>query len=253
MNNLVLPPNEWLVVATEIVSEGLKQTPLDDYRRSLKMRPFVIGASYDYSMDVLSQLIQDKVIEISDNRLRFINFERLAWLETALLEGFKSAWKLVDLVSPAKEHHRKFDSQKLAIIGLKGEEFVIAQLRELLPIESHPLIKHVSLKDDSLGFDIASPSIKRYGETKFLEIKTSVRPTNDYFQCFLSRNEFEIGKSNPNWALVGVAIENGKCKLLGYLQGHQIESKVPVNVDDNATWETIRLRVKQDMWLESLP
>ena len=75
---------------------------------------------------------------------------------------------------------------------------------------------HVSLRDDTVGFDLVTPSVQYPEHLHHIEVKTSVRPTN-YFEFFISRNEYEVGAVDENWVLLLVRKDQGIFNVFGHV------------------------------------
>lgn len=117
---------------------------------------------------------------------------------TALASTFEHADQREAFVLAAA---RKVDRQALEAFGAEGEEAVLQACRKHLAGLPHLIdeIAHVSLVDDSLGYDITSPD--RAGRRHRIEVKaTSALP--GWAEFFLSRNEVSVGRRDPGWSLV---------------------------------------------------
>lgn len=247
------PPRSWYLASKEIISESLKGTYYEDFKRTIKLRPFEVDSSSEYIANVFKQLVELNVIQVINGRIRFITLDAIPWFSEALLYGDTQSWELANLVEKGTKRTYKFDPNKLAEIGLNGEKFVIEQLKKNLIQELHYRIQHISLLDDSTGYDIKSPSLQNSDNIELLEVKTSTRVHEEFFEFFLSKNEYITGIKNPSWSIVAVQVINGKPSVLGYVKSHQIESRMPKNVDDTATWESVRLKLNFEMWNDFLP
>lgn len=251
--NFEYPPKSWYRACKDIISESLKGTYYEDFKRAIKLRPFEVDTSSEYIANVFKHLVDLKVVQVIDNRIRLNKLDNLPWFTEALLHGDLESWELANLVENDTKTQFKFDSDRLAEIGLIGENFVIKKLKEELIQELHCQIKHISLIDDSIGYDIKSPSVHNSDKVELLEIKTSTRVHQKYFEFFLSRNEYITGLKNPSWSIVAVQIKNGNPTILGHIKSHQIESRMPKNIDKTATWESVRLKLDFNIWNNFLP
>lgn len=247
------PPKSWFNATNEIISESLKGTYYEDFKRKIKLRPFGVDSSTEYFANIFKQLVDLNVIKVVDDRLRFVCLENIPWISDALLKGETEAWLLASKIENVLNKTFKFDASKLLEIGAEGEKFVLNELKLKIVNELHNRIQQISLIDDTVGYDIKSPSTKNSEKTELLEIKTSTRCNENYFEFFLSRNEYNVGLKNSNWSIVAVQIKNNQPSILGYIKVHQIESKMPKNVDSTATWESVRLRINHDIWNDYLP
>lgn len=252
--DVAIPPAQWFAVAAEIVGEACKRTSLHDYKSYARLKPVGIGDDYNYRISVLRELLTEGVLKlVDDERLMIADLSALPWFDEALDRGWRGAWNLQEIHEQHIGGPRKFSSERLAEIGLIGEEYVVGQLREALPEELHAHVKHVSLSDDTAGFDIQSPSTKSELALRFVEVKTSSRPNAAAFTLYLSRNEFEKGCKDPRWCVVAVQIIDGECQTVGHIFAHQIESRMPRDVTSNVSWETARLDVEHSLWQAGLP
>ncbi|MDA9625515.1 DUF3883 domain-containing protein, partial [Luminiphilus sp.] len=200
-----IPPKQWFAVAEEIVREACKRTSLHDYKSYARLKPVGIGEDYYYRISVLRELLSSGVIKLVENdRLMIAELSALSWFDEALLTGSKDAWALEEICEQHSGKGRKFDDKLLAQIGQIGEEYVLATLKELITSELHAQIQHISVVDDTAGYDIRSPSTSVDCSMRFIEVKTSVRPLIGKFSFFLSRNEFERGIRDSRWCIVGV-------------------------------------------------
>ena len=137
-------------------------------------------------------------------------------------------------------------------IGLAGEKAVMNFLQESLPQEVQNRLDHVSLYDDSAGFDIQTPSLKNNSNTLLLEVKTSSRPGSS-FNFFISQNEARIASLNDNWLLVGVFKKDNAYNILGTLSYDQFSSYLPVNIHPNGRWESSKITIPVNVFLNELP
>ncbi len=253
MSDYFCPPKLWFDVALDVIDAAQHQKSVADYKANAKLQPYRIGTSYDYRMDVLQQLINQGVVRINDHFLVLGNTDSLDWLQLALLNGSESAWLLAESVDYSSEKKKKFDADHLCEIGRIGEEFIISLLKEKLPQEVHSSIKHVSINDDTLGFDILAPSTLNIDKRCLLEVKTSTRATQATFDFYLSRNEFEVGRRRSEWSLVAVTLNDGRPELLGHIFTHQIESRFPRDTDDSVKWNSAHSSLEKYLFREHLP
>lgn len=159
---------------------------------------------------------------------------------------------------------RKVDRQALEAFGAEGEEAVLEACRKHLIGLPHLIdeIAHVSLVDDTLGYDIVSPD--RAGHRHRIEVKaTSALP--GWAEFFLSRNEACVGKRDPSWSLVvtrrEVDVDQGALamRVIGWLRFTDFEALLPRNLqiasDDSAqcTWESCRVTLPDDRLRSALP
>jgi len=253
MSDNFLPPPAWFDTAIEIVEFACKRKRKDDFIVDAKLRPQIVGKSYSYRIDVMEQLIRTKIVRIQDDRLAIGSSFDVEWLNNALISGNSKAWEYVAALGNNRAIDKKFTPEVLKKIGDTGEAFVLNELRKHHPIELHSQINHVAEYDDTLGYDICSPSIANTDYNSLLEVKTSVRQIPRKFEFFLSRNEFEVGISNRQWCIVAVSIIDNKPIVIGHIYCYQIESRLPRDIDDSAKWTSCKLSVEMEMFRPGLP
>lgn len=250
----VVPPKEWFVIARELITQAYINASYKDYLNYAKLKPVQLGGDYRYAESVLREMLAADAIRLSDQgRLMISDLGALPWFDEALLSGSSDAWALEEICEKHSGKGRKFDAKLLAQIGQTGEEYVLALLKESIPSELHVYVHHVSVSDDTVGYDIKSPSTSVDSAIRFIEVKTSSRPSVDKFSFFLSRNEFERGIRDPRWCIVAVQLLDGTCCTLGHIFAHQFESKMPKDVDSEARWQTARVDIESSTWLPGLP
>lgn len=253
MKNNFFPPVIWFDTAIEIVDFAKKNRHKGDFITDSKLRPQIIGQSFSYRIDVMQELVKAGLVEIQDDRLVIGNTINVEWLSAALEAGNPNAWDFAVALGIDEKAEKKFDTQALKRIGDMGENFVLEELRKHHPSELHRQIEHVAKYDDTLGYDISSPSISNSDKNSLLEVKTSVRQISGKFEFYLSRNEFEIGKVNRNWCIVAISVVNNIPAVIGHLYIYQIESSLPRDIDKSAKWESSKLSIKLEAFRPGLP
>ncbi|GAM73253.1 hypothetical protein JCM19241_2708 [Vibrio ishigakensis] len=253
MNNNFLPPPAWFDTAIEIVEFARKQRRAEDFIADARLRPQIIGQSYSYRIDVLEQLVRSQIVNILDDRLTVGSSFDAEWFDVALKSGNSKAWELASVLGNKRAIEKKFNSEALKKIGDIGEAFIFKELQRHHPVELHSQIDHVSTYDDTLGYDISSPSIANTDNTLLMEVKTSVRPISGKFDFFLSRNEFNVGLSNRQWCIIAVSIVNSTPIVIGHLYCYQIESRLPHDIDESAKWASCKLSIEVDAFRAGLP
>ena len=115
----------------------------------------------------------------------------------------------------------------------------VQELKKVLPEEKLSSIIHVSINDDTKGYDIEFDNI--INEKKLLEVKTSSLPGKT-FSFYLSRNEYEVGKLNANnWSVVLVKLSNGNPVFFGALTVNDLNKYLPEEkFEDIAKWQVIK-------------
>ena len=245
------PSSDWIEMAVDVVSAVQRHWTTEDYKRFAKISEPLPGRGYLDRMNVLDRLIAQGVIRIDDHQIRIGDFGNVGWIKDGLLTGSEGVWKFLDIAEPVGNFSKKFENERLTEIGLIGEEAVIKYLREVLPVSQHERIIHISLTNDTAGFDILAPS--RYDTTKdlLLEVKTTIRP-GPSFDFFLSRNEYRVGIQNPNWKLVFVRIVDSVPTVLGTLKAKGFGSWIPIDQDRRAKWQSVKISIENDDMAESL-
>ncbi|MGC4815054.1 DUF3883 domain-containing protein [Micromonospora sp. DT228] len=98
---------------------------------------------------------------------------------------------------------RKVDLQVLQEFGDEGEQTVLdacrTHLRSAGMQHMLPDVAQLSLIDDTLGYDIASPDAT--GQRHRLEVKATSAPAG-WVEFFISRNEATVAERDPRWSLV---------------------------------------------------
>ncbi len=159
---------------------------------------------------------------------------------------------------------RKVDRHALEAFGAEGEESVLEACRKHLTGLPHLIaeIAHVSLVDDMLGYDIASPD--RAGHRHRIEVKaTSALP--GWAEFFLSRNEASVGKRDPQWSLVvtrrEVDADKGALvmRVAGWLRFADLEDLLPKDPSiapgdpARSNWASCRVTLPDDRLRSALP
>ncbi len=123
------------------------------------------------------------------------------------------------------------------LIGSAGENAVLSACTDnLVALGRRDLadrVQQVSLVDDTLGYDIYAPSVT--GSVRFLEVKTSGRNSSGAFTFYLSRNEYNIGRVNPNsWALIACSWDGTEAQVVGWCRAVALSAYLPV--DGSGRW-----------------
>jgi hypothetical protein len=201
----------------------------------------------------MQELVRYELVIVEDDYFTLGNSIDIDWLTAALKTGNRLAWKLVDALDTPNAIEKKFNGAELKRIGDLGEFFLMQSLKEFHTEELHDKIDHVSLRDDTLGYDIEAPSHHDPDIIMQLEVKTTVRPVDEYFDFFLSRNEFEVGRSKRNWCIVAIAISNGEPQVIGHLYCYQFESRIPVDSDPSVKWNSCKIKVSLSQFRPGIP
>jgi hypothetical protein len=149
---------------------------------------------------------------------------------------------------------RKVEADRLAEIGRVGEEEVLRVAQEELVAAGRPDLaarcRHVSLISDELGYDVTAPTLG--GRTRRLEVK-AVGSTGDSAAIIMSRNEYETGAVDPDWALVIVRVRGEERLVLGWLRADRLVRLVPVDRCSLGNWQAARVTLAIGDLLPGLP
>lgn len=198
---------------------------------------------YEALNAALQDMLVNGLIMVEEGRLKLGVLVKVDILETALRKGDVKAWELVDLYPSMS---RKYDPnlELLSEIGLRGEELVIEEYKKILPEALWGRIVHVSLTNDSAGFDLQVPMTRDPNTNIQIEVKSSIRPGRDFEFC-LSRNEARKAVSLANWYLVLVDL-SGVEKVLGHLEGESLKAYLPIDSDERFRWQSVQGRFSGD-------
>lgn len=150
---------------------------------------------------------------------------------------------------------RRHDAAQLAALGEAGEEHVVGRCRrELLDADAAELaeeVVQVSRISDQLGYDIVAPRLD--GGSRRLEVKTT-RRLRWRGEIFVSRNEFEVGLRDPDWALVVVEIDaEDNASVAGWCRAAKIASIVPEDRHADGRWVSASLQRASALLEPDLP
>ena len=145
----------------------------------------------------------------------------------------------------------RFDANRLATLGVIGEQYVVELCRAELVAAGRPdlsaQVVRVSTLADNLGYDVIAPTL--VGTTRRLEVKASRGG-----DIYISRNEFFTGCEDPDWALVAVGIDaQDRPELWGWLRASALVDLVPMDRDDQGRWQSARLLRIRDCLQPGLP
>jgi Domain of unknown function (DUF3883) len=243
-------PREELIL--EVLRAASDRISIQDFDIQCQLAPSTSGKSYYDRLRVAEKLIDEGIIEKIDDHLRIVAKIAPTWLKEGLLSGSAISWEILEAIDTKGKIQGKIDLELLATIGLEGEKEVISQLKKALPSQLVSRIKHISLTDDSAGFDIASPSTVQNDFACLLEVKTSSRPGRD-FRFFISRNEARIASLNENWRLVAVLRGAEGYQILGHLTYAHFSSILPSDSSPFSKWESASVTVPVDLVVPGLP
>lgn len=234
----------WDEIVIEVVEAAKVNMSMADFTQSALLYQPLVGYSPLDRLQVLRNLIAGKVVDEVNGKLVLVTNE-LALNDIVRL-GLEQAWAVTRALTNNEEKLSKFDALAIAAIGFRGEEFIIEQLRRVVPQDLHHLIVWRSLVDDSAGFDIECPNPESLSEILKLEVKTSTRDAKD-FSFFVSKNEMKVGSNYSGWRLVAVQALPSQ-KLLGALRASDLQPHLPAKTSIHADWETARFTVPNSWW-----
>jgi len=140
-----------------------------------------------------------------------------------------------------------------ALVGERGEERVVRQCRDELEamgrLDLSLQVQRVSLVSDSLGYDVWAPSIGT--AARQLEVKTSTLHAVGSFDFYISRNEFEVGRREPAWALVACQADGESVTVSGWCRALSLGVYLPD--DQNGYWTEARVRLPRTVLAPGLP
>lgn len=222
-------------VALEIVRLGERGHDLESYVAASILKPIDSGITHGDRMRVFDALLHEGCLRMDDGR--FFSESGLVpqWILEGIAEGFVDSDEVAEGFISSPEQRKKFDSEVLAKIGLKGEQAFVATLRRQLP--SFASVNHVSLFDDTLGYDV---EVRLEGvRVRCFEVKTTTR-TAKTFQFFLSRNEAKVAKRlSSSWFLGLVQIVEGSANVIGTSSFDTIGSSMPVDKSEDVAWASV--------------
>lgn len=149
---------------------------------------------------------------------------------------------------------RKHDDAAQRQMGGVGEDMVVMlaveQLAELGRRDLAARVRRVSELSDQLGYDVVAP---RLTGNRRLEVKTSGRSESGLFHFFLSRNEFDTGSRDADWALVCCQVAgNQDMELVGWCRAAALELYLPTDAEAGM-WTTAELDIPVTLLDEGLP
>lgn len=243
--------SSWTEMAKDVLVAARKRWSLEDYIRTIKLVEPKFGKSYLDRRNVLDLMLQHQIVCIADERLMLGQPDQSAWFSNLINNGSQKAWKLLDGYFPS-EIVRKFDAEALMELGLAGEKWVVNEYTNCLKLHDSDLVKHVSLINDTLGFDIVTPSLILAGKDLHIEVKTTSRPGGKV-SFYLSRNEFEVGMTDPRWVLLIVQMIDGDFTVFGHCFASQFETILPEDRVDFATWNSVKITLQTTDVVRGLP
>ena len=237
-------------IALEIIGFADEQIYKSDFLNLAKRETGKV--LYEIRLRIFNHLVEQKFIYLdAHDRLRRNDIDDNVYVKEALRKNDSQMFKLLELIEPESEVFRLFDSTFAKELGTKGELFVIDQLVNVFGIKREQ-INHIAQRDDTVGYDIFSPSTANFERKMMLEVKTSCR-SNWPFHFYVSRNEIMTGKRYKNWRLVFVSAVDNEFNILGNIGFEDLVDLLPLDRANLGYWETAKL-IMQPNWIdEGLP
>jgi hypothetical protein len=204
-----------------------------DFKRSVWLgRKFGFGPN-DH-LRACEILTEQGFLSVVNEVLVLEGFLPVDWLVQSIAAGDEEACGLVDQFP---ERFWKFDVDQTVLqdIGKAGEDFVIQSLRESVDQNLWSRIRHMSITNDALGFDISAPSRFDSSRDVLLEVKTSFRP-GPKVRFHLTRNEARVGGARNNWFLVFVRNSSLGFQLVGHLTFGDVNTLLPSDASAEFMW-----------------
>lgn len=236
----------WIEMVQYLVLLAISNTSLMGVNRALLNKKSAIGRSFQDYKRTLEILINEGIILIDDAKLFPGKISNASWIKKGLETGSEEIWELAEKIEPNLKWAKKYDNTELVEIGRKGEEAVLEFLFNHIDQRYHDRIKHVSNFDDTAGFDIASPSLINHEKMIYIEVKTTVKPSDD-FTFYISKNEFVVGNKTRNWIILCVKITNDHASILGHIKLDQIQHLFPREISTQAEWQSLKVTIPQKL------
>ena len=164
------------------------------------------------------------------------------WLENEILGGSEIAWEIAQAIDVSGELEKKFDNSLQVQLGLEGELAFVSFLEVNLPDTRRATINHVSLLDDTAGYDVRCRSSMHQNEFDLFEVKTSSRISST-FNFFITRNEFKVANNEVNWRIAAMRKVDSKYEFLGLLRFSQFSSYLPKDIHVASKWMSASVSV----------
>jgi hypothetical protein len=229
-------------MAVEALSSARKKITVKEFKNYCNMITPEVGKSFYDRIRVAEFLIDQETILVHDGRLILNQHSRHLWLENEILDGSQNAWEIAQAIDVSGELEQKFDNSFQMQLGLEGEMAFISFLEVNLPEIQRHTIKHISLTDDTAGYDVSCGSIFKKDEFDLFEVKTSSRISNS-FNFYITRNEVKIANSEPNWRLAAMRKVDSKYEFLGLLRVSQFFSYLPKDIHAASKWTSASVAV----------
>ena len=133
-----------------------------------------------------------------------------------------------------KTFKQNYEDQKKALQGLNAEFLVMDY--EAKRTAHRP--KHMSIHDDSLGYDILSTKSKKDSNSLLIEVKSTVLKK---LRFFLTENEYKKFYNNKDSYLIYLIDLSKKEHDLYIINWNNIKSHIPLN-KGNGIWKNIEIK-----------
>ena len=232
----------WKEMAVEALSSARRKITVKEFKNYCNMITPEVGKSFYDRIRVAEFLIDQETILVHDGRLILNQHSKHLWLEKEISDGSENAWEIAQAIDVSGELARKFDNSLQVQLGLEGEMAFISFLEVALPDTRRRTIKHISLTDDTAGYDVSCSSGSHNDEFDLFEVKTSSRISNS-FNFFITRNEVKVANSESNWRLAAMRKVNSKYEFLGLLRISQFSSYLPKDIHAASKWTSASVAV----------
>ncbi len=139
----------------------------------------------------------------------------------------------------------KVDTRERERIGAAGE----VALAELLSSSVEAVIDHVAARSDGYGYDIA---VRKAPHKLHIETKSTLR--RERLTVYLSRNEFETMRRDPDWVLVAVRLTSDlQPSAISTVPNSWILDQVPADRSPYGRWQSCRLNVPLEVLALGIP
>ena len=202
---------------------------------------------------------------------RWLREEQPLWLSMAVGSGVRWEYvpddafrRLTEIIPNLAERDRlllaaarRVDPDRLHELGRDGERHVVAWCKNRLASHDRPdlvrRVVRVSEISDQLGYDVLAPDLT--GTPLHIEVKTQAGQRNP-MRVFLSRNEAERARRDPQWILVlcerhldGTVCLRGWCRYDGFRRSLPRDPAAT----ESGRWVTVELRIAREALADGVP
>ena len=231
-------------MSKDVIYFASKKTRITEYKNFCSFAKMQPGKSYYDRIRVLNFLIDEKIVRLEDEKIVLSKNSAPEWLGKLVVENSKLL-ELIDVFDFDENAIFKFDQELIKEIGLAGEIYFFNLLLNKVPKHYQGKIVHVSLTDDSKGFDIVSPSVRFPDVLDFWEVKSSIIK-GDYFRFYLTRNEYSSSIKFKNWKLAAINKIDNEWNVIGYLESADLFNLIPSDSIDSTKWAVQQITLRKD-------